>query len=285
MGRTERAPGRPGRRSRFARGSGATRLGAALVLAVLAALVLGPLALAPDAGAIDLGLAWQAPSPAHPCGRDGLGRDVLARLLAGGATSLALAGLALIVAGGLGVAAGALAAWCDGVVGALAMRLADLMLGCPELCLALATALLVGPGPAAVAIALGLAWWPGLARLTRSLVLSQLREAHLRAAHALGASPGRLLCRHLLPHIAGPLAVRAALSVGPLIVGEATLSFLGLGVQEPAVSWGTLIRDGLIGLHDGPHLILATTTAAFVLALGFTLLADGLRDALDPRCG
>ncbi|AWK85706.1 ABC transporter permease [Azospirillum thermophilum] len=255
---------------------------------LLAALLLGLPAVAAtllplDPSAMDLGRAWAGPSAAHPLGCDGLGRDVAARLIAGTGASLAIAGLALVLAVGLGFTLGGVAGWIGGRADAMVLRLADLLHGFPDLSLAIVAAALLGPGVEAMVLTLALAAWPSQVRWCRALVLSLRTAEHMAAAKALGAGPAHSMRHHLLPAMAGPIAIRAALSLGPVIVMEATLSALGLGVQEPAVSLGTLIRDGLADLHGGPHLIAATTVTVAAIALAVNLLAEGLRDGLDPR--
>jgi len=254
-------------------------LAALIISAVLAGLML-PL----DPSGINLSRAWDGPSPAHPCGRDGLGRDMLARLLTGTRVSLGIALASLGCALAVGVSVGSLAGWYGGRTDAAVMRGVDLMMGLRELALAIAVAAFVGPGTSAVILILGLGWSPPLIRFVRSLVLVQCGHAYVLAATALGAPPRHVLSTHILPNIAGPVAVRGAAIIGPMVQTEAALSFLGIGVQDPSISLGTLIRDGLSGLHGGPQVIVATTAMVFLVALTFTLLADELRDLLDPRC-
>lgn len=264
----------------FMTGSG--RLGIALSILLLIVMLSG-LILPLNPATIDLLHAWEAPSLSHPCGRDGLGRDVLARVLVGTETTLGIATLALllvmILSGTLGALAGSCGPWIDIVI----IRVVDLLMGFRELVLAMVIVVLIGPGSAALIIILGLGCSPGLIRLVRTLVLAQLHQEYALASVALGATRLHTLRNHILPNIVGPVAVKCAAIIGPLIQSEAALSFLGVGVQDPFPSLGTLIRDGLSGLRDGPHLILSATIAVFLLSLAATLLADGLRDALDPR--
>jgi peptide/nickel transport system permease protein len=250
---------------------------------LLAAMVLSGLLLPLDLSGFDLSRAWDGPSPDHPCGRDGLGRDLLARLLVGTGTSLGIAMASLGIALVLGAGLGGLAGWCGGWVDAVVMRGVDLLMGVRELALAIVVAVVIGPGSTAIILILGLGCAPPLIRFVRSLALVQSGQAHVLAATALGASPYRVFITHILPNIMGPVVVRSAAIVGPLVQAEAALSFLGIGVQDPAPSLGTLVRDGLSGLRSGPHLIVATTAVVFLVALTFTLLADELRDAGDPR--
>ncbi|RIV97959.1 ABC transporter permease [Azospirillum brasilense] len=263
--------------------SPAGRAGLLLAASLAVPLALAVLLLPLDPSTMDLGQAWAGPSADHPLGCDGLGRDVAARLIAGTGTSFAIAGLSLALAVGLGVASGGVAGWIGGRTDAAVLRLADLLHGFPELSLAIVASALLGPGTEAVVLTLALAAWPSQVRWCRALALSNRTAEHVRAATALGAGPLHTVGHHLLPAVAGPVAIRAALSIGPVMVAEATLSGLGLGIQEPSVSLGTLIRDGLTNLRDAPHLIAATTVTVAVIALAVNLLAEGLREGLDPR--
>jgi ABC-type dipeptide/oligopeptide/nickel transport system permease subunit len=142
---------------------------------------------------------------------------------------------------------------------------------------------MLGAGELTVILALSLVWWPGIARLARSLVLSLRSEMFVEAAVASGTPSHRIMIRHLLPNIIAPLIVRASIGVGFIIMAEATLSFLGIGVQEPTPTWGSMIRDGLPALRTDPYLALFASAALGITLVGFNLLGDGLRDILDPR--
>src|SRR5262249_9212125 len=148
----------------------------------------------------------------------------------------------------------------------------------PEIVLAILVAAVVGPGLATVIIALSLVWWPGIARLTRSLVLVQKQELYVDAAIVCGTPAAEIMWRHILPNIVAPLLVRASVGVGFIIMAEATLSFLGLGVQEPIPSWGGMIRDGLPALRSDPMLAVSGSVVIGITIIGFNLLGDGLRD-------
>ena len=258
-------------------------IGAALVLLILVVAALGP-AMAPrDHEATDMGAVWARPSGEHPLGADGLGRDVLSRLLVGARTSLVVAlsvvSITLVVGVSLGVASG----YFGGLLDTLIMRFADIVFAFPEIILAILVAAVIGPGKLTVIVSLALVWWPGVARLTRSLVLSLKEAVFVDAAVASGTSSARILWLHVLPNIAGPLAVRATLGVGFIIMAEATLSFLGLGVQEPEPTWGAMIRDGIGAIRTDPHLALFASVPLAVTIVGFNFLGDGVRDLLDPK--
>jgi ABC-type dipeptide/oligopeptide/nickel transport system permease subunit len=260
-------------------------LGVAIVIVVVLTGVAAPLLAPADYTETDLGSVWAAPSPEHLLGADKLGRDILSRLMFGARVSLVVTVAVLSVTFTIGVSAGLVAGYFGGWIDAVVMRAADIVLAFPELIFAILVAAVLGAGIVSVIVALSLAWWPGVARLTRSLVLSLRSEAFLEAAVACGTPSGKILWRHVLPNIAPALIVRASIGVGFIVMAEATLSFLGIGVQEPTPSWGGMIRDGLEGLRTDPYLALFSSTALGVTILGFNLLGDGLRDLLDPRVG
>ena len=267
---------------RFRRNRSAV-IGSSVVLLVLLVALLAR-HLAPYGYAdTDLALVWMDPDSEHLLGTDGLGRDILSRILAGASVSLGVAGsvlgLTLIFGTLLGMLAGYRGGWVDTVV----MRGADIISAFPELVFAIMLAAVLGPGVLTVILALATVWWPGIARLARSLVLALRQEQFIEAAVVSGTRRRRILIRHLLPNILAPLLVRASIGVGFIITAEATLSFLGLGVQEPLPSWGGMIRDGLTVLRTDPTLAMATSAVLGLTIIGFNLLGDGLRDLLDPR--
>ncbi len=226
---------------------------------------------------------WSVPSSQHWLGADGLGRDILSRVVVGARVSLLVAVSVLSITLVVGIALGMVAAYFGGWTDTLVMRTADLIFAFPELIFAILVAAILGPGKLTVIIALSLVWWPGIARLTRSLVLSLKSELFVDAAIASGTRPAKILLRHFLPNIIAPIIVRASIGVGFIIMAEATLSFLGIGVQEPEPTWGGMIRDGLEVLRTDPYLALSGSVALAITIIGFNLLGDGLRDILDPR--
>jgi ABC-type dipeptide/oligopeptide/nickel transport system permease subunit len=267
---------------RFRRNRSAVIGGSVVLLILLVALLARHLAPYGYADT-DLALVWMDPDSEHLLGTDGLGRDILSRILAGASVSLGVAGsvlgLTLIFRTLLGMLAGYRGGWVDTVV----MRGADIISAFPELVFAIMLAAVLGPGVLTVILALATVWWPGIARLARSLVLALRQEQFIEAAVVSGTRRRRILVRHLLPNILAPLLVRASIGVGFIITAEATLSFLGLGVQEPLPSWGGMIRDGLTVLRTDPILAMATSAVLGLTIIGFNLLGDGLRDLLDPR--
>jgi ABC-type dipeptide/oligopeptide/nickel transport system permease subunit len=256
--------------------------GAAIVLAVVFVAMASPWLAPHSIDRTDLLNTWGPPDAANLLGTDELGRDILSRLIVGARVSLTVAlsvmAITLVIGVGVGMVAGYLGGWID----AVAMRLVDIVLAFPEVVLAILVAAVIGPGIATVIVALSLVWWPGIARLTRSLVLVQRRALYIDAAICTGLRTPAILWRHVLPNILPSLLVRASVGVGFIIMAEATLSFLGLGVQEPVPSWGSMVRDGLPMLGTDPMLAIAGSVIIGLTIIGFNLLGDGLRDALDP---
>jgi ABC-type dipeptide/oligopeptide/nickel transport system permease subunit len=259
------------------------RIGGSLVLLVATLALVGP-ALAPYRyDSVDMSAVWARPGAEHLLGTDGLGRDVLSRFLVGARVSLTVALAVIAVTLVVGVAVGLVAGYRGGVIDTLAMRSCDIVFAFPELILAIIVASVLGPGKLTVIVSLSLVWWPGIARLTRSLVLSMKREPFIDAARVSGTGTPTILLTHILPNVAAPILVRASVGVGFIIIAEATLSFLGLGVQEPEPTWGGMIRDGIDALRTDPHLALIASLGLAVTIVGFNFLGDGIRDLLDPR--
>jgi peptide/nickel transport system permease protein len=252
-----------------------------LLLWALAALV-GPwLPLAPEA--IELPRILAGPSPGQWLGADDLGRPVFDRLVMGARTSFLVAFGVVTLSLLVGATLGAFAGWFGGWPDRLLLRIIDIFLAFPGILLAIALAGLLGPGIDNLIFALALVGWVGYARLVRGQVLSLKEREHVAAATALGAGAGRIVFRHLLPLAAAPLLVEATFGVAGMVVAEAGLSFLGLGVQPPAASWGSMIRDGTRYMLVAPHLVLAPGLAVVLVTLAVNLLGDRLRDRLDVR--
>jgi ABC-type dipeptide/oligopeptide/nickel transport system permease subunit len=259
------------------------RLGGALVLMVTLVAIVGPWLAPHRYQETDLLAVWAEPSRDHLLGGDALGRDVLSRLIVGARVSLFVAVSVLGITLTVGTFAGMIAGYFGGWVDTVLMRTADIVFAFPELILAIVVAAMLGPGMRTVIVALAIVWWPGIARLTRSLTLPLRTELFVDAAVVSGTRPLTILRRHVLPNIVPPLIVRASIGVGFIVMAEATLSFLGIGVQEPLPTWGGMIRDGLVALRTEPYLALSASAALGVTIVGFNLLGDGLRDILDPR--
>jgi ABC-type dipeptide/oligopeptide/nickel transport system permease subunit len=254
---------------------------ALLVLAALAA----PLIARHDPIEIDLAHQLTRPSLAHPMGTDFQGRDIWARLVYGARVSLAVGlvsqGIALALGVTLGLIAGYYGRWVDEVV----MRLADVTLAFPTLLLLIAMVAALEPSMGVVFVTIGLVGWAGMARLVRGQVLVVRGLEYVQAARALGARDRRVIVRHVLPQVIAPVVVAATLGMAGAIMAEAALSFLGLGVQPPTPSWGAMIADGrdLNQLRTAPWTSVFPGLAIGATVLGFNLLGDALRDALDPR--
>ncbi len=225
----------------------------------------------------------RAPNAAYLFGGDELGRDVLSRIIWGARASI-LAGLVSVsISMALGVPIGMLAGYMGRWVDALISRLTDAMLACPFLILAIALAAFLGPSLTNAMIAIGISATPIFIRLTRAQVLAAKAEDYVEAARALGNPHWRIALRHILPNIVAPLIVQATLAIAAAVIAEASLSFLGLGQQPPAPSWGSMLNTARNYVDQAPWMAIWPGVSIFLLVLSFNLLGDGLRDALDPR--
>jgi peptide/nickel transport system permease protein len=225
----------------------------------------------------------QAPSAQYLFGTDEIGRDVLSRVIWGTRASL-LAGLVSVcISLALGVPFGLAAGYLGGWVDALISRVTDAMLACPFLILAIALAAFLGPSLTNAMIAIGISATPIFVRLTRAQVLAVKVEDYIEAARAVGNSHLRIALRHILPNVVAPLIVQATLAIAAAVIAEASLSFLGLGQQPPAPSWGSMLNTAKNYIDNAPWMSLWPGLSIFLLVLSFNLLGDGLRDAFDPR--
>lgn len=225
----------------------------------------------------------QGPGGTYLLGTDALGRDLLSRLLYGGRWSLGTAALATGAVMSLGVVAGTLAGFYGSWLDQAIMRVIDVLLAFPNLILALAIVGALGPGIHNVIIGLVAVWWVDYARIMRSIVLSLREAGYVEAALGLGASNLRIIGRHLIPNSVPPVIVLATLEMGTLLLALAGLNFLGLGAQPPTPEWGVMINDGRPHLTSAPHLMIFPGLAITLVVMGFNLIGDGLRDALDPH--
>ena len=248
--------------------------------------------------ALALGAPWIAPadpnqgnwaqirkpaSRAHPLGTDDLGRDVLSRVIWGARISMRAGVLSILLAMAAGVPSGLIAGYYRGAVDQLTMRLTDAWLAFPFLILAIGLTTILGPSLTNATLAIGLGATPTYIRLTRGLVLAAREEDYVQGARAIGAGDLRVMARYLLPNIASAILVQATVSIPTAIVAEAVLSFLGLGVQPPDPSWGTMLNTAQQFLESAPWMAWWPGLAIFVLTLSFNLAGDGLRDTLDPK--
>lgn len=249
------------------------------MLAILAPLVVS------DPVSMDLLQARHGPSAAHWLGTDAIGRDVLARLVFGARVSLSVGILAVGLYLTIGIFFGALAGYLGGWVDFFIMRLSDTILSFPTTLLILVMLVLIGPGLNTIILVLGLVGWPPVARLVRAAFLSLREQEYVQAAGALGAGKARIMFRHMLPGVAGPLVVTATFGVASAILMEAGLSFLGVGVQPPTPSWGAMLSDAqsLSILESMPWLWLSPGVAIASVVLGVNFIGDGLRDVLSPE--
>jgi len=262
------------------------QLGLLLLGSVVLAAILAPWLTSADPLRGDLSSAYLLPpGPAHWLGTDTQGRVVLSRVLHGARISIGVGLLAPVVAATLGTTLGLIAGFHGRSVDAVVMRLADLTLAFPTLLLLIAVAAAVTPSLPVVFVVIGLVGWAAMARLVRSRVLV-LREAeYVVAAEALGAPVPRILIHHLLPNVASTVLIAATLGAGAAMMAEAALSFVGLGAQPPTPSWGAMVSDGRDLLRVAPWVSLAPGIALGMAVLGFNLVGDGLRQALDPGAG
>ena len=257
--------------------------GAVVLLVAIVAAVAAPLVAPHDPLRQNLGNALASPGRSHPLGTDNVGRDVLSRVIFGTRVSLVAGIVSVALATMTGSVLGLLAGFCGGRVDAIVMRLMDAVLAFPPLVLALALGAVLGAGLAGVLIALGVVYTPTFARLMRGQVLSIATRDYVDAARALGASESRIACRHVVPNAATPIVVQASLSIAFAILAEASLSFLGLGIQPPHASWGSMINAGRGYLQQAPWIVFGPGVALLVTVVGLNLVGDAVRDALDPR--
>jgi peptide/nickel transport system permease protein len=223
------------------------------------------------------------PSALHPMGTDELGRDTLSRIVHGAQVSLQVGAIAVAIALVLGILVGILAAYHGGVADAILMRLVDIVFAIPSLILAILIAGLLGPSRTNAMIAIGIVYAPAFARVVRASSLAVMGLPYVDAARALGAGDTRIMTRHLLPNILGPLVVLATVYFSAAVLTEAALSFLGLGTQPPEPSWGGMLNASRTYMELSPWLAIFPGAAIMIVVLGFNFLGDGLRDILDPR--
>ena len=267
---------------RFARRRAAL-LGVAIVISFIV-LALGASWIAPlDPIATNWGAIRKAPSAAYWFGTDEIGRDVLSRVVWGTRASLLAGVVSVSISLMLGVPIGLAAGFLGGAVDTVISRITDAFLACPFLILAIALAAFLGPSLSNAMIAIGVSATPIFVRLTRAQVINVKVEDYIEAARAVGNPPWRIALRHVLPNITAPLIVQATLAIAAAVIAEASLSFLGLGQQPPAPSWGSMLNTAKNYVDNAPWMAIWPGLSIFLLVLAFNLVGDGLRDALDPR--
>jgi peptide/nickel transport system permease protein len=258
-------------------------LGLVLVGGLILMALLAPLLAPYDFSAIDANARLAPPSRAHWLGADELGRDVLSRLLWGARASLPISLSAVAMATLVGTCIGVISGFRRGIADQLIMRAMDILLAFPQLVLALALLAVLGPDVRNLVLALVISTLPGHARVARGMSLTIRASAYAESARAVGAGDLRIMLHYILPNSLSPIIVSATAALGGLILAEAGLSFLGLGIQPPTPSWGSMLNQGLPFLESAPWLTFWPGLAIFVAVLGFNLVGDGIRDATDPR--
>ena len=259
------------------------RVGAAVLIVIALAAGAPSIFTRASPDQVDILTRLAPPSHAHPLGTDNIGRDLLARLVHGARISLTVASISVGGAVCIGVTLGLLAGYFGGWTESVVMRIVDVFLAFPAILLALALVAVLGAGVTSVVTALTLVFWTQYARVVRATVLAEKQKVYVEAARAIGADNGRIVIRHILPNILSPVIILATLGMGTAVVAESTLSFLGMGVQPPAPSWGWTLAFGTRYLRDAPHIATFSGLAIMLTVLGFNLLGDGVRDMLDPR--
>jgi peptide/nickel transport system permease protein len=258
-------------------------LGLVVIVVLISVALLAPLLAPDDPTRTSWSLIRKAPSWVHWMGTDENGRDVLSRVIFGARASLMAGVISVAIAAGAGVPLGLLAGFAGGGIDAVIGRLVDAMLACPFLILAIALAAFLGPSLENAMIAIGVSTMPVFVRVARGATLDAATNDYVEAARALGNPPWRVAVRHVAPNIVPPVIVQATLAIATAFIAEASLSFLGLGQQPPAPSWGSMLNSAQRFLIQAPWLAIFPGLAIFLAVLSFNLLGDGLRDALDPR--
>ena len=257
--------------------------GLVVIVLFIAVATLAPLIAPYDPIATSWTAIRKAPSFVHWMGTDENGRDVLSRVMFGARASLMAGVVSVLIAAGIGVPAGLLAGFAQGWIDAVLSRIVDAMLACPFLILAIALAAFLGPNLTNAMIAIGVSTAPRFMRVARAATLDASSNDYVEAARAIGNPGWRVAIRHVLPNIVPPVLVQGTLAIAAAIIAEASLSFLGLGQQPPAPSWGSMLNSAQRFLEQAPWLAVFPGLAIFLVVLSFNLVGDGLRDALDPR--
>jgi len=258
-------------------------VGAVVVLFFVVVAVAAPLIAPYEPVATSWSAVRKPPSLEHWFGTDEIGRDVLSRVIFGARASLLAGVVSVCISLACGVPIGLVSGYVGGFLDGLLMRITDALLACPFLILAIALAAFLGPSLTNAMIAIGISAMPAFIRLTRAQVLNAKVEDYVEAARAVGNPHRRIVLRHILPNILGPIMVQATLAIAAAIIAEASLSFLGLGQQPPAPSWGSMLNAAKNFLDQAPWMAIWPGAAIFSVVLAFNLFGDGLRDALDPR--
>ncbi|MHB8845931.1 MAG: ABC transporter permease [Nitrospirota bacterium] len=258
-------------------------LAAAMLVVLTLTAVVGPFLVSYDPLAVDLDHTRQPPGREHLLGTDNIGRDILSRMVAGARISLAVGVIASVFSLSIGTFFGLLAGYYGGKVDLVLAQVFDIFLAFPSLILAIGISAIMPPGLASAMLAITLVSWAGFARLVRGMTLSLKEQTYIEASRAIGASTGRVLFRHILPNALPLLLVAGSLRVGGFILLEAALSFLGLGVQPPTPTWGSMISLNRSFINSAPWMVIFPGMAISVTVISFNIIGDFLRDKLDPR--
>jgi len=258
-------------------------IGVAIIICLLIVAIIGPVVAPHNPIKQDLSQRLLGPSRQFPLGTDELGRCVLTRIIYGARSSLLMAIIIVAAAAIIGLLLGLVAGYFGGLVDETIMRVVDIMLAFPGIIFALVIVGVLGPGLLNVMIGLVLVHWTGYARLMRGSVLAVKEQTFVEAARAIGAGPTRIMFRHILPNCLAPIVVMATLGMGHIILAAAALSFLGLGAQPPTPEWGAMLNSARTFMRSHSYLMTFPGLAIMLTVLGFNLLGDGLRDALDPH--
>ena len=258
-------------------------IGLAVVIGFILMAIFAPYISPQDPIATSWGAIRKAPNAAHWFGTDEIGRDVLSRVIWGTQASLMAGVISVSISLLIGVPIGLLAGFVGGAVDAIISRITDAFLACPFLILAIALAAFLGPSLTNAMVAIGISAAPIFVRLTRGQVIQIKVEDYIEAARSVGNPPWRIALVHILPNILPPLLVQATLAIAAAVIAEASLSFLGLGQQPPAPSWGSMLNTAKNFIEQAPWMAIWPGASIFLLVLSFNILGDGLRDALDPR--
>jgi len=258
-------------------------IGLGVVIGFILLAIFAPYISPQDPIATSWGAIRKAPSAAHWFGTDEIGRDVLSRVIWGTQASLMAGVISVSISLLIGVPIGLLAGFVGGTVDAIISRITDAFLACPFLILAIALAAFLGPSLTNAMVAIGISAAPIFVRLTRGQVIQIKVEDYVEAARSVGNPPWRIALVHILPNILPPLLVQSTLAIAAAVIAEASLSFLGLGQQPPAPSWGSMLNTAKNFIEQAPWMAIWPGLSIFLLVLSFNLFGDGLRDALDPR--
>ena len=258
-------------------------VGLAILTLLVVAALLAPLLAPHDPTRQNLDNDLRGYSTENPLGTDKLGRDILSRVLYGGRISLLVGGITVVISLAIGLAIGSLSGYFGGWADQVLMRLVDILMAFPGILLAIAFTAVLGPGLDHVILALCLIGWTSYARLVRGEILTLREREFVQAARALGCKPGRVIARHLLPNLLPPVLIQATFGLAAAIIAEGSLSFLGLGVEPPTPSWGSMLNDGRQFLLVAPNLTTYPGIAIMITVFGLNLVGDGLQDRLQTR--